>query len=56
MQEFFTSILDFFSDIFVVLGSYRFNMYGVTVSIFDILLALLVTSMVISVFWKGAKG
>ena len=32
-----------------------FNVNGVSISLFDIMLSLIVTGFIIAVFWKGAR-
>lgn len=44
------------ADIADMLDSFHFSIAGMSVSIFDIFFGLIVTSMIISLFWKGARG
>lgn len=56
MQGFFELFFGFFSDLFDLLNSYTLTAFGVEVSLLIIFGAFIVLSMVINIFWKGAKG
>lgn len=56
MFDFFNLLAEFFKNIFGVLNTAIFNLGGVTVSLGSLLLGFVALSMVISFFWKGAKG
>lgn len=56
MSTFFDLVFNFMHNFVATLGSYKFNFYGLNVSIVDIILGFIVMSMVVSVFWKGARG
>lgn len=49
-------IFQFMHNIISLLRSYTFDFYNVHVSIIDIIFAFIVISMVVTVFWKGARG
>ena len=60
MQQFVLLIRDFWADIFHQLRRIQFPFkvagMNLSVSLFELLLAFLVFSIVIGVFWKGAKA
>lgn len=56
MYSFFELLGTFFSNIFSVLNTAVFDIGGVVVSLSDILLGFLGLSIIITVFWKGARG
>lgn len=56
VQSFFELIFDFMNDIFNLLNSARFEFFGTTVYLGWLLVAFVVISIVVSVFWKGARG
>ncbi len=56
VQGFFELFFGFIRNIFGTLNQYKLYAFGAEVSIVAIIFALIVTSMVISIFWKGAKG
>lgn len=56
MQQFFEMFVDWFNQLFALLNSYTIEAFGVNVSLLVIYGAFIVLSMVISLFWKGAKG
>lgn len=50
-------IFDAFGKYFSVLNNIRFtNFFGFNLSFMDILIAFICVSMVITIFWRGAKG
>lgn len=50
-------IFDMFKGYIQVLQGIQFvNFFGLNVTYFDFLIALVCVSMVIGLFWKGAKG
>lgn len=55
-QTFDWFIAQMYRFYFAVQYHTSFNIYGVTVSFFDIILGGILLSMIISVFWKGARG
>lgn len=56
MELFFDKFFGFMRDFLYMLHSYKMYVFGVHISLFEILLGFLLTSLVISVFWKGARG
>ncbi len=56
MFDFIVLISNFFSNIIDVLKTAVFNLGGVTVSLVDIIIGFVVLSIIITVFWKGARG
>lgn len=56
MSEFITFLKDQLIDISNMLDMFSFDIFGVTVSIFELLLGFLVMSIIICLFWKGARG
>lgn len=57
VTNFFRSVIGFIGSLFQLLDSKAvFTAFGQTVSVLNILGALVVLSMVISIFWKGAKA
>ena len=54
--ETFGMIKYLYQVIFNHLNSVVFNINGVSVSYLSIILSFIFLSMVISIFWKGAKG
>lgn len=53
-------IIKWFGGLFVgiisVLDYATFDVGGYTVSVFDLMIAVILFTMVLSVFWKGARG
>lgn len=56
MQRFFEMFFGFYNDLFSLLNSYTFTAFGVEVSILMVFFIFIVLSMVITLFWKGARG
>lgn len=56
MTGIFNLLFSFFSDLFDLLGSYYFIIFGYSVSLLQILVTLIIVSMVCSVVWFGARG
>ena len=56
MYDFVVFISKCFSSLITLLSSYTFRLGSYYFSIWHILLGLLLTSMLISIFWKGARG
>lgn len=57
VTKFFQSVIGFIGSLFQLLDSKAvFTAFGQSVSVLNILGALVVLSMVISIFWKGAKA
>ena len=57
VTNFFRSVIGFIGDLFTLLDSKAvFTAFGQSVSVLNILGAFVVLSMVISIFWKGAKA
>lgn len=56
MTEFFTLFINFFQSMISTVNSHSFDIFGVSVGIFDLIFGFIALSMVISIFWKGAKG
>lgn len=55
MGDFIVMIRDFWVAIFDTLGSVSFEVNGIIVNLSALLFAFMVTGIVISVFWKGAR-
>lgn len=55
MGKFFVMIRDLWIDIFSTLEAVQFEINGMIVSLPALLFAFMVTGIVISVFWKGAR-
>lgn len=56
MTGIFNLVFDFFRNLFSLLGSYYFVVFGFSVSLSQILIAMILISMVVSVVWFGARG
>lgn len=57
VTNFFTRVISFIGDLFRILDQRAvFTAFGESVSVLNILGALVILSMVISIFWKGAKA
>lgn len=56
MQLFIEHLIEFFRNVFQVLDSYYFTLFGSNVSIFSLMIAILIFGFLIAVFWKGAKS
>lgn len=56
MYQFFVLLSDFFKSILNLFNSTSFNIAGINVSYLDIVIALISLSIIVSVFWKGARG
>lgn len=56
MVQAIDSIINFMSSILDKLDQYQFQAFGFPVSILDILVGFLAMSIVIGVFWKGARA
>lgn len=55
MVSFFALFKDLFLDLIGILRSIPIEGFGITTSFFDVLFAMIVIGMVISIFWKGAR-
>lgn len=56
MYDFFVLIANFWQSIINLFDEYKFGIGPYSVSYFSIVFAFLAISLVISVFWKGAKS
>lgn len=56
MFQFLEMITQYFGNLFNLLDDYSFDFGGVNASLLSILLGFLALSILISVFWKGARG
>jgi len=56
MQRFFEMFFGFYNDLFSLLNSYKISAFGANVSLLMIFGVFIILSMVITLFWKGAKG
>ena len=54
--EVFVLIKNLYQVIFNKLDNIVFNVNGVNASYLELLLAIIFMGMIISIFWKGAKG
>lgn len=55
MWSFVVFVKDSIVGIADLLDRVMFNVKGVNISLFDIMLGLIVTGFIIAVFWKGAR-
>lgn len=55
MWQFIIFIRDGIADIADMLEKFSFDFGSFSVSLFDLLIGLIATGFVISVFWKGAR-
>lgn len=56
MEQFFYQFVSWFESLFTLLNSYKFQMFGYSVSYLAIMIAMIIISFAITVFWKGARG
>lgn len=56
MTEFAQSFVIMWENLFGLLNSISFDFYGYEVTYLSVILAFFALSMIISVFWKGAKA
>lgn len=56
MTESVKLLFGFIGDIIGVLNDVTFKFYGVTVSFWSIIFVFIVIGMMVSVWWRGAKG
>ena len=57
MEQIVKFILDVFQGYVGVLDGIVFNsFFGFTVSYFDLIIAFICVAMVVTIFWRGAKG
>lgn len=56
MTQFFESLITFYQNIATTLMQYSFDVFGINVSIFHLLIGFILVSIVITVFWRGARG
>lgn len=56
MYDFFVWLSNAFGSIISLLNRYSFNFGGIQATIFDILVGMIVLSLVVAVFWKGARS
>lgn len=56
MWEFVLWLKNAFNALVNTFNAYHFSFGGIDVTLYEIMLGLLCMSIVISVFWKGARG
>lgn len=56
MFDFVLWLKNAFNTLVNTFNAYHFSFAGMDVTLYEIMLGLLCTSIVISVFWKGARG
>lgn len=56
MVDAIESIFFLYDDIFNLFNQYSFNIWGVNVSILDLILGCLILSFSVSFLWRGARG
>lgn len=56
MSEFFSFFILMWQRLIGSLESVRFDVFGIDASLFQILIGFILLSIVIGVFWKGARG
>lgn len=56
MYAFFEWLANAFGSIVSLLNRYIFDFGGIQATLFDILVGMIVISLVIAVFWKGARS
>lgn len=56
MYLFFQWLANSLGSIVSVLNRYVFDFGGINASLFDILVGMVVISLVVAVFWKGARS
>lgn len=56
MADFISLFFRFWQSIFDLLSYYRFDIGGFSVTLTELFICFLIISMVISVFWKGARA
>lgn len=55
MGAFLDLFLSFINNIISLLSSYVFEFWNIRVSIWGLISALLITGLIINIFWKGSK-
>lgn len=56
MYAFFQWLANSFGSIVSLLNRYSFDFGGFQATLFDILVGMIVLSLVVAVFWKGARS
>lgn len=56
MWDFVLWLKNAFNLLVITFNAYHFSFGGIDVTLYEIMLGLLCMSIVISVFWKGARG
>lgn len=56
MYAFFQWLVSAFGSIVSLLNRYSFDFGGIQATLFDILVGIIVLSLVVAVFWKGARS
>lgn len=56
MFVFFQWLANSFGSIVSLLNRYSFDFGGIQASLFDIFVGMIVLSLVVAVFWKGARS
>lgn len=56
MTDAISSLFGFINKLVDLLYSVTFELYGYEVSYFSIIFAFIVISMVVGIWWKGARG
>lgn len=55
MWEFILFLRDSIADITGMLDSFSFNMGGMNVTLFDLIIGFLAMGLIVAVFWKGSR-
>lgn len=55
MSDAITLIFNFFISIFYMLNGVSFTLFGINVSYMGIIIGFLITGIIVSVFWRGAR-
>ena len=56
MEVFLDFLVNFYKSFLGLFDTVTFTIGGISVSVLDVLLAVAAMSMVISIFWKGARS
>lgn len=56
MAEFISFFISMWQGLIGSLDSVRFDVFGIEASLFQILIGFILLSIVMGVFWKGARG
>lgn len=55
MTEAINYLFNWIRDVVLLIEKIRFNIYGIDISFLWLIIAFIITCIVVSVFWKGAK-